>query len=71
MGRCLVFGLSVVTFVLALAGMGIWLTDAALPQTGFDTLLAVGLFVASVVASVALVCAIFCAIEGMTGPLVP
>ena len=71
MGRCLVFGLSVITFVLALAGIGIWLTAAAFPQPGFDTFLAVGLFVASVGAGVALVCAIFCVIEAVTGPLVP
>jgi len=70
-GRCLVLGLSIVTFVLTVAGMGVWLTAAAIPQPGLDTLLAVGLFVSSVVAGVALVCAIFCAIEAITGPLVP
>jgi len=70
MGRCLVLGLSIVTFVLAVAGVGIWLTDAALPQPGLDTLLAVGFFVVSVLAGVAFVCTIFCAIEAMTAPLV-
>ena len=71
MGRSLVLGLSIVTCVLAVAGIGIWLTAAALPQPGLDTLLAVALFVVSVVGGVAFVCAIFCAIEAMTGPLVP
>ena len=71
MGRCLFLGLSIVTFVLTVAGIGVWLTAAELPQPGLDTLLAVGLFVVSVDAGVAFVCAIFCAIEAMTEPLIP
>jgi cytochrome b subunit of formate dehydrogenase len=70
MSRCLVLGLSIVTFVLAVAGIAIWLTAAAPPQPGFDTLLATGLFVASVFAGVALACAVFCTIETMTRRLI-
>ena len=71
MCRCLVCNLSTVTCVLALGGVALWFTAADLRLPGFPTLVAIGLFVASVAAGVALVCAIFCAIEKMTGPLYP
>ena len=69
MRQCLVFGLTAVTFVLAMVGVGLWFASAALPPPGFGTLLAAGLLLASTGIGVVLVCAAFCAIEKLTGPL--
>ncbi len=71
MRQCLVFGLTVVTFVLAMVGVGLWFASAALPPPGFGTLLAAGLLLASAGIGVVLVCAAFCAIEKLTGPVFP